>query len=160
MGIWVLPTANSLDVIKAVRAELPRSGDSRRRMNVGVPYDSTEYINDALHEVTHTLIETLIKQYVTERVSGKGNATPAPSKERFGIHTPISAYLSAGDVRRLADLVAICPLSDRKDSQSGTASPRRAPVRAPALLTAAARINIAQCQALAELTAIAGSARR
>ncbi len=61
MGIWVLPTANSLDVIKAVRAELP---EIRRQlpagMNVGVPYDSTEYINDALHEVTHTLIETLI----------------------------------------------------------------------------------------------------
>ncbi|MGD1018160.1 MAG: efflux RND transporter permease subunit [Verrucomicrobiia bacterium] len=61
MGIWVLPTANSLDVIKAVRAEIP---EIRRQlpagMNVGVPYDSTEYINDALHEVTHTLIETLI----------------------------------------------------------------------------------------------------
>ncbi len=61
MGIWVLPTANSLDVIKAVRAELP---EIKRQlpagMNVGVPYDSTEYINDALHEVTHTLIETLI----------------------------------------------------------------------------------------------------
>jgi multidrug efflux pump len=61
MGLWVLPTANSLDVIKAVRAELP---EIRRQlpagMNVGVPYDSTEYINDALHEVTHTLIETLI----------------------------------------------------------------------------------------------------
>lgn len=61
MGIWVLPTANSLDVIKAVRAELP---EIKRQlpagMNVGVPYDSTEYIDDALHEVTHTLIETLI----------------------------------------------------------------------------------------------------
>ncbi len=61
MGIWVLPTANSLDVIKAVRAELP---EIKRQlpagMNVGVPYDSTEYINDALHEVTHTLIETFI----------------------------------------------------------------------------------------------------
>ncbi|HVM60625.1 MAG TPA: efflux RND transporter permease subunit [Verrucomicrobiae bacterium] len=61
MGVWVLPTANSLDVIRAVRAELP--GIQRQLpagMKVGVPYDSTEYINDALHEVTHTLIETLI----------------------------------------------------------------------------------------------------
>jgi multidrug efflux pump len=61
MGIWVLPTANSLDVIKAVRATLP---DIKRQlpegMNIDVPYDSTEYIHDALHEVTHTLIETLL----------------------------------------------------------------------------------------------------
>src|SRR5258708_38017728 len=61
MGIWALPTANSLDVIKAVRAELPQI---ERQLPVGmkldIPYDSTKYINDALHEVTHTLIETLI----------------------------------------------------------------------------------------------------
>lgn len=61
MGVWVLPTANSLDVIKAVRAELP--GIERQLpagMKIGVPYDSTKYINEALHEVTHTLIETLV----------------------------------------------------------------------------------------------------
>ncbi len=61
MGIWVLPTANSLDVIQAVRAAIP---DIRKQlpegMNVGIPYDSTLYINDALHEVLHTLTETLI----------------------------------------------------------------------------------------------------
>jgi len=60
MGIWVLPTANSLDVIKAVRAEIP---DIQRRlpagMKAGIPYDSTIYINDALHEVFKTLSETL-----------------------------------------------------------------------------------------------------
>ncbi|HTJ00207.1 MAG TPA: efflux RND transporter permease subunit [Dongiaceae bacterium] len=61
MGIWVLPTANSLDVMKAVRAELP--GIQQQLpvgMKVGVPYDSTKYINDALHEVVHTLVETLL----------------------------------------------------------------------------------------------------
>ncbi len=61
MGIWVLPTANSLDIIKAVRGEVP---DIRRRlppgMKVDIPYDSTEYINDALHEVFKTLTETLL----------------------------------------------------------------------------------------------------
>src|SRR2546428_194385 len=61
MGIWALPTANSLDVIKAVRAELPQiERQLPAGMKISVPYDSTKYINDALHEVTHTLIETLI----------------------------------------------------------------------------------------------------
>ena len=61
MGIWVLPTANSLDVIKAVREELP---EIERQlpvgMKAGMPYDATKYIDDALKEVTTTLIETLI----------------------------------------------------------------------------------------------------
>ncbi len=61
MGVWVLPTANALDVVKVVRAELPRIKQQLPAgMNAGIPYDSTEYINDALHEVTQTLIETLI----------------------------------------------------------------------------------------------------
>ena len=61
MGIWALPTANSLDVIKAVRAELPNiERQLPAGMKLGIPYDSTKYINDALHEVTHTLIETLV----------------------------------------------------------------------------------------------------
>ena len=61
MGIWALPTANSLDVIKAVRAELPQiERQLPVGMRVGVPYDSTEYIRDALHEVSHTLLETLV----------------------------------------------------------------------------------------------------
>jgi multidrug efflux pump len=61
MGIWVLPTANSLDVIKAVRETIP---DIQKQlpagMQVGIPYDSTRYIDDTLHEVLHTLTETLI----------------------------------------------------------------------------------------------------
>jgi multidrug efflux pump len=61
MGVWVLPTANSLDVVKAVRDTIP---DIEKQlpagMHVGIPYDSTRYINDALHEVIHTLTETLI----------------------------------------------------------------------------------------------------
>jgi multidrug efflux pump len=61
MGIWVLPTANSLDVIKAVRAQLPAiQAQLPTGMKAGVPYDSTEYIQDAIDEVLHTLTETLI----------------------------------------------------------------------------------------------------
>ncbi|MDD5350622.1 MAG: efflux RND transporter permease subunit, partial [Chthoniobacteraceae bacterium] len=61
MGIWVLPTANSLDVIKAVREELPAiQAQLPAGMTVSVPHDSTEYIQDAIHEVWKTLIETLL----------------------------------------------------------------------------------------------------
>ena len=61
MGIWVLPTANSLDVIHAVRQALPgiRAG-LPAGMKAGVPYDSTEYIKDAIREVLTTLTETLL----------------------------------------------------------------------------------------------------
>jgi len=61
IGIWVLPTANSLDVIKAVRETIPEiEKQLPAGMHVGIPYDSTQYINDALHEVMHTLTETLL----------------------------------------------------------------------------------------------------
>ena len=61
MGIWPLPNANSLDVIKAVRQkmaaieqELP-SGLTGR-----VAYDATAYIDSAIKEVTETLVITLV----------------------------------------------------------------------------------------------------
>ncbi len=61
MGIWALPNANSLDVIERVRTEIP---DIERNvpsgMKVGIPYDSTAYIRDALHEVVKTLGETVV----------------------------------------------------------------------------------------------------
>ncbi len=59
MGIWV--TSNSLEVIKRVReamkeiqAQLPVG------MTAGIPYDSTIYIQDSIHEVLKTLTETLL----------------------------------------------------------------------------------------------------
>jgi len=61
MGIWVLPTANSLDVIKRVRAEIPAiQAQLPAGMKVGIPYDATAYIQDAIDEVLHTLAETLL----------------------------------------------------------------------------------------------------
>src|SRR6059036_4113557 len=61
MGIWVLPTANSLDVVRKVRNVLPGvRAQLPTGMKVGVPYDSTEYIQDAINEVLHTLAETLL----------------------------------------------------------------------------------------------------
>src|SRR4029077_4805024 len=49
MGIWVLPTANTLDVIKKVRDDIPGiQAQLPAGMKVGIPYDSTEYIQDAI----------------------------------------------------------------------------------------------------------------
>jgi len=61
MGVWVLPTANSLEVIRNVRAALPAiQSQLPAGMKLGIPYDSTEYIQDAINEVLHTLAETLL----------------------------------------------------------------------------------------------------
>jgi multidrug efflux pump len=61
MGVWVLPTANTLDVIKKVRQEIPGiQSQLPAGMKVGIPYDSTEYIQDAINEVLRTLTETLL----------------------------------------------------------------------------------------------------
>jgi multidrug efflux pump len=61
MGIWVLPTANSLEVIRHVREAIPGiRAQLPVGMAVGIPYDSTEYIESAIHEVLKTLTETLL----------------------------------------------------------------------------------------------------
>ena len=61
MGIWVLPTANTLEVVRQVREEIPGiEAQLPGGMKVGVPYDSTEYIQDAINEVLRTLSETLL----------------------------------------------------------------------------------------------------
>jgi multidrug efflux pump len=61
MGVWVLPTANSLDVIAKVREALPQiQAQLPAGMKLGIPYDSTEYIHDAIGEVLRTLSETLL----------------------------------------------------------------------------------------------------
>jgi multidrug efflux pump len=61
MGIWVLPTANSLQVIQDLRKTLPGIQEQLPTgMKLGVPYDSTAYIQDAITEVLHTLTETLL----------------------------------------------------------------------------------------------------
>src|SRR5688572_2132722 len=60
MGVWVLPTANALDVVGKVRDQIPGiQAQLPAGMTVGVPYDSTEYIQDAIDEVLTTLAETL-----------------------------------------------------------------------------------------------------
>jgi len=61
MGVWVLPTANALDVIGRVRTAIPGiQAQMPVGMKAGIPYDSTAYIQDAINEVLTTLTETLL----------------------------------------------------------------------------------------------------
>jgi len=61
MGIYVLPNANSVDVIKRVRAEMEQiKRELPSGLTAEIAYDSTAYINDAIHEVVKTLIDTLL----------------------------------------------------------------------------------------------------
>jgi multidrug efflux pump len=61
IGIFTLPTANTLDVMKQVRAAMPEiEAQLPAGMHSGVPYDSSAYIQDAIDEVLKTLTETLV----------------------------------------------------------------------------------------------------
>lgn len=61
IGVWALPNANSVDVIKrvtremqAIRKDLPSGMEAR------VAYDATNYITNAIREVLKTLGDTLL----------------------------------------------------------------------------------------------------
>lgn len=60
MGIWVLPTESTVEVIKRVREVYPHVvADLPVGLESEIGYDSTEYIQDALREIITTLLETL-----------------------------------------------------------------------------------------------------
>jgi multidrug efflux pump len=61
MGIFALPNANALEVVRRVRAEIATiQRELPSGLSARVAYDATAYINDALHEVTRTLLDTLL----------------------------------------------------------------------------------------------------
>ncbi len=61
IGVWALPTANSLDVIERVRAEMGSlQRDIPEQIQARIAYDGTSYIKNAIHEVERTLAETLL----------------------------------------------------------------------------------------------------
>jgi len=61
IGVWALPTANSLDVIRRVRGEMESmKRDVPAQIQARIAYDGTAYIKDAIREVEHTLGETLL----------------------------------------------------------------------------------------------------
>ncbi|MGZ3473924.1 MAG: efflux RND transporter permease subunit, partial [Polyangiales bacterium] len=60
MGVWVLPNANSVDVIARVRKEIEiLQKELPSGMQANIAFDSTKYINHAIDEVVHTLLETV-----------------------------------------------------------------------------------------------------
>ncbi|MEO7168293.1 MAG: efflux RND transporter permease subunit [Chthoniobacterales bacterium] len=61
MGIFVLPNANSIDVVKRVRTEMEAiTRDLPTGMQGRIAYDGTAYINTAIKDVYKTLSETLL----------------------------------------------------------------------------------------------------
>jgi multidrug efflux pump len=61
IGIWTLPNANSLDVIKKVRVEMASiERDLPTGLKAYIAYDATKYISSAIHEVLKTLGDTLL----------------------------------------------------------------------------------------------------
>ena len=60
MGVWPLPNANSLDVIKRIRSEMELiQKELPTGLSGRIAYDATKYIEDAIREVLKTLTETL-----------------------------------------------------------------------------------------------------
>lgn len=60
MGVWVMPTANSLEVIADVREAVAEIDAQRPSgMTVAVAFDATAYIKSAIAEVQRTLVETV-----------------------------------------------------------------------------------------------------
>lgn len=61
MGVWVLPSESTVEVIQRVRAAMP---DIQRSLPAGlnakIAYDASKYIEDALKEIVKTLVETLL----------------------------------------------------------------------------------------------------
>jgi multidrug efflux pump len=61
IGVWALPNANSLDVVKAVRGEMDSlKKEIPQQIEATVAYDATAYIQNAIDEVVQTLLETLL----------------------------------------------------------------------------------------------------
>ncbi|HEX2862334.1 MAG TPA: efflux RND transporter permease subunit, partial [Lacunisphaera sp.] len=61
IGVSALPTANAIDVVKGVREVLPDiQAQLPPGLNGKVVADFTEFINDSISEVMHTLIEAML----------------------------------------------------------------------------------------------------
>jgi multidrug efflux pump len=61
IGVWALPNANSLDVIKRVRVEMDSlQKELPEQIKATIAYDGTAYIRSAIREVVSTLRDTLL----------------------------------------------------------------------------------------------------
>jgi multidrug efflux pump len=61
MGVWVMPSESTVEVIRRVRDAMP---DIQRSLPAGleasIAYDASKYIDDSLKEILRTLVETLL----------------------------------------------------------------------------------------------------
>ena len=61
IGVWGLPNANSLDVIKRVRVEMASmQKEIPQQIRAVIAYDATSYIQSAIRDVESTLRDTLL----------------------------------------------------------------------------------------------------
>ena len=61
MGVWVLPSESTVEVIQRVRAAMPAiQAGLPAGLKASIAYDASKYIEDALHEIVKTLVETLL----------------------------------------------------------------------------------------------------
>jgi multidrug efflux pump len=61
IGMWALPNANALDVMKRVHVEMDAlQREIPEQIEARIAYDGTDYIRNAIREVQHTLGETLL----------------------------------------------------------------------------------------------------
>lgn len=60
MGIHALPNANIIEVVARVREELEAiRSDAPAGLDIGIGYDTSDYVNSAIHDVVGTLVDTL-----------------------------------------------------------------------------------------------------
>jgi len=60
-GVFPQPNANIVEVIDGVRVELDKlQHDLPAGLDASIGYDASAYVSDAIHEVTNTLIDTLL----------------------------------------------------------------------------------------------------
>jgi multidrug efflux pump len=61
IGVWPLPNANTIDVVRAVREALPEiQSRMPAGLKAGIAFDATVYIESAIGDVLKTLSETLL----------------------------------------------------------------------------------------------------
>ena len=98
MGVWVLPNANSLDVIGRVNEEVKKiQKELPSGMRATIAFDSTKYINNAISEVTKTLVETVfIVMVVIFLFLGSLRTVLVPVVARF------TGRLTCGEIAREA----------------------------------------------------------
>jgi len=61
IGVWPLPNANSLDVVKKLRVEMDSlQKEIPEQIQARIAYDATAYIRSAISEVVQTLLETIL----------------------------------------------------------------------------------------------------